>query len=70
MKKHRLTKITIKTREIISLPKNAADEVQNSICPICHAPLTPYLPDKADEVSTENESESTIKLLEKITGQK
>lgn len=39
MKKHRLVKITVRTREIISLRKDAADEIKNSVCPICHAPL-------------------------------
>jgi hypothetical protein len=44
MKKYRLTKITVKTREIISMSKTAAGENENSVCPVCHAPLSAFLP--------------------------
>lgn len=44
MKKYRLTKITVKTREIISLSKNAANESEISICPVCHSPFSAMLP--------------------------
>jgi len=44
MKKYRLTKITVKTREIVLLPKNAADRNENPVCPLCHAPLNASLP--------------------------
>ena len=39
MKKYRLTKITVKTREIVSMSKNMESETQSSVCPICHSPL-------------------------------
>ena len=39
MKKYRLTKITVKTREIISVPATAANENETAVCPVCHAPL-------------------------------
>jgi hypothetical protein len=39
MKKYKLTKITIKTREIISVPATAAGEHETAVCPVCHAPL-------------------------------
>lgn len=45
MKKYRLTKITVKTREIISAQKTAPEEIENSVCPVCHAPLPVSLPD-------------------------
>jgi hypothetical protein len=44
MRKYRLTRITVKTREIVSLSKKAADENENSVCPVCHAPLSASLP--------------------------
>lgn len=45
MKKYRLTKITVKTREIVSRSKNAASEIEISVCPVCHAPVSAPLPD-------------------------
>lgn len=43
MKKYRLTKITVKTREIISVPAAAAaaaaNEAETAVCPVCRAPL-------------------------------
>lgn len=44
MKKHRLTKITIKTRETVSLSKNAANETPFAVCPVCHTPISIQLP--------------------------
>ena len=48
MKKYRLTKITIKTREIISVPAAAANENEIAVCRVCHTPL-PALPPAAAE---------------------
>ena len=39
MKKYRLTKITVKTKEIVALSKNAAGETQLLVCPFCHHAL-------------------------------
>lgn len=44
MKKYRLTKITVKTKEIVVMRKNAADENQTAVCPACQAPLAEALP--------------------------
>jgi hypothetical protein len=43
MKKYRQIKITVKTREIISVGKNPESETQTPVCPVCHAPLTKAL---------------------------
>jgi hypothetical protein len=40
MRKYRLTKITVKTREIISMSKETSD----STCPVCHQPLSALRP--------------------------
>jgi hypothetical protein len=45
MKKYRRTKITVKTREIVSLSKNAAGEIEISVCPVCQAALSAPLLD-------------------------
>jgi len=52
MKKHRLTKITIKTREIISLSKLATNETETSHCPICYAPINKILSETRAEKQT------------------
>lgn len=39
MKKYRRTKITVKTREIISVSKTATNEIETAVCPVCHTPL-------------------------------
>jgi hypothetical protein len=44
MKKYRLTKITVKTREIISVAKTAATGNEDTVCPVCRAPLPVFLP--------------------------
>ena len=44
MKKYRLVKIKIKTREIISVPESAAHAAHTSVCPVCHSPLAVALP--------------------------
>lgn len=48
MKKYRQTKITVKTRETISFFKTAANEtandLPNSICPLCHSQLLAAAP--------------------------
>ena len=46
MKKYRLTKIKIRTREIIASSKNpnSCDENQTPVCPVCHSPLAVALP--------------------------
>ena len=44
MKKYRLTKITVKTREVISMSRAAKGEIQTSVCPVCHSPLAAILP--------------------------
>jgi hypothetical protein len=44
MKRYRLTKITIKTREIISAPATAANKHETAVCPVCHAPLPVLVP--------------------------
>lgn len=44
MKKYRLTKITVKTREIISAQKNTTNEIQTPVCPICHSPIAKLSP--------------------------
>ena len=44
MKKYRLVKIKIKTREIISVPESTAHPAGASVCPICHSPLAVALP--------------------------
>jgi len=44
MKKYRLTKITVKTREIVSVSKASAHEAAEAVCPFCHAPLATGLP--------------------------
>ena len=40
MKRYRLTEITFKTREIVSVSKQA----QDSICPLCHQSLSNSIP--------------------------
>jgi len=44
MKKYRLTKITVRTREMVAMSKNAEIETQISVCPICHSPVSQSLP--------------------------
>lgn len=44
MKKYRLTKITIKTREVISLSKNSTGETKSSVCPTYHTTISIELP--------------------------
>ena len=44
MKKYRLVKIRIKTREVISVSENAEKTVHPSVCPVCHSPLAVALP--------------------------
>jgi hypothetical protein len=43
MKKYRQTRITVKTREIISFSRNAvsetADNLNNFVCPLCQSPV-------------------------------
>jgi hypothetical protein len=68
MKKYRLTKITVKTREIISVSKTAAEEIENSVCPVCHAPLPIPLPNAerlSDAARVEGQTDNfpTAKLL-------
>jgi hypothetical protein len=43
MKKYRLTKVRIKTREIISVAGYAETENQAPVCPVCHSPLAAAL---------------------------
>ena len=45
MKKYRLVKIKIKTREIISVPESTAHAAHASVCPVCHSPLAVALPE-------------------------
>jgi hypothetical protein len=63
MKKYRLTKITVKTREIISVSKTtAANETEIEICPVCHTPRPVLLP------AAENSHDAALideQLLEK-----
>jgi hypothetical protein len=44
MKKYQLTKITVKTREVVFLSRDTNDETQNAVCPVCHAPLSAKIP--------------------------
>jgi len=39
MKRYRLTKIKVKTREIVRLSNDAAHDHETAFCPVCHAPL-------------------------------
>lgn len=59
MKKYRQTRITVKTREIISVSRNAANEtasdVQNHVCPLCRSPLV--LPLDAKSISAAETAE-------------
>lgn len=44
MKKYRLTRIKVKTREIVRLSKDTADEDQIAVCPLCRTPFALALP--------------------------
>jgi len=69
MKKYRLTKITVKTREIISMPGNAVHEAESSICPVCHAPLSVSLPaSKSSAAATSNEKPSAELPSARVSG--
>lgn len=39
MKRYRLTKITVKTRKIVSAAKTAPGETEIPVCPVCHSPF-------------------------------
>lgn len=62
MKKYRLTKITVKTREIVSMSKDSADDIHIPICPICHSPLNSSLP-AAENSAVETNVEKRLATL-------
>lgn len=69
MKKYRLTKITVKTKETISLSNEAVGETQMPVCPFCHHALpTPLAAaeNSAAEINT-NEPQSTLLLSAQVS---
>ena len=50
MKKYRLTKITVKTTEIISISKGA----QDSVCPLCQQPLSALIAPNESSAGLQN----------------
>jgi hypothetical protein len=69
MKKYRLTKITVKTREIISFSKDTTDEMQNAVCPVCQAPLPFSLPVTENSAGAANARKRPNEILPaKVSG--
>lgn len=62
MKKYRLTKITVKTREIVSVSENATDETAAPICPVCHSSLYTSLT-AAEDAAAERDGEARLTKL-------
>jgi hypothetical protein len=65
MKKYRLTRIRIKTREIVRQSKPPADEAAAAICPLCRSPLALPVAEsaKTNEKETLNEHLITDKEI-------
>lgn len=64
MKKYRLTKITVKTREVISVPATAVNESETAVCPFCRAPLPALPPPAAEAAANAPDVVSQRKLTE------
>jgi hypothetical protein len=62
MKKYRLTKITVKTREIVSLATAPATVTPENICPVCHSPLSKIHPVGGAQTALTKGAEEPIAL--------
>jgi hypothetical protein len=63
MKRYRLTKITVKTKEIISLRTDQTNGQSANVCPVCNTPLSPFLPATEDSPERMNIEQRTAARL-------
>lgn len=62
MKRLRLTRISIKTREVIYLSQKTVNDTLVSVCPVCHSALSASLPAAESPAAVLNNETQTTRL--------